>query len=96
MTAMYLGVVLVPLLALVWNLVPRETRQRLRVPHIHAPRRFTRRLRRVWARLRRRPLPGLGLAPDVPRSPSMPGWQPAPGYSALPEPAAEPSRASAA
>lgn len=86
MTAVYLGVVLVPLIALVWNLAPRrETGRRFRLPHIP-----TDRLARLAARLprpRRKPKPaeGLGLAPDVPRSPSAPGWEPAPGYSAAPQ-----------
>jgi hypothetical protein len=32
-----------------------------------------------------KPVEGLGLAPDVPRSPSVPGWEPAPGYAAAPQ-----------
>lgn len=86
MSAVYLGLVLVPLFALAWNLLPAEHRPRLRGGRgvTRAVGSAGRSVRRSFARLRRRPKGGLGLAPDVPRSPSVAGWVPAPGYSAFP------------
>jgi hypothetical protein len=111
MTVVYLGVVVLPLLVLVWNLgLGSVARRRTRLGRpttpirnpVLEPRMPRRRLRNLpaaflagfrAARAAVGPTPPsqqeqaarrLEIAPDLPRSPSVPGWVPAQGYSAVP------------
>jgi len=111
MTALYLGVVVLPLVVLVWNLGPGGVRRRaLRRRHLTAagfvpavadtrthrlrrmPATFLAAFRSAWAAATHggEPSPatpsGFALPPDLPRSPSTPGWVPAQGYAARPRP----------
>lgn len=120
MSVLYLGVVVLPLLVLVWNLgLGGTVRRRMhwtrtstpsaespapsRLAGLRArPAAFAARLRAALTRSTP-PAPEapvvapiaapamFELAPDVPRSPSSPGWVPASGYAARPGGAVTPS-----
>lgn len=114
MTALYLGVVVLPLVVLVWNLGPGGVRRRaLRrrqltaagfVPAVaetrthrlrQMPATFLAAFRSAWSAATHggdpaAPVPqAFALPPDLPRSPSTPGWVPAQGYAARPRPLAD-------
>lgn len=113
MTALYLGVVVLPLVVLVWNLGPGGVRRRaLRrreltaagfVPAVadtrmhrlrEMPATFLAAFRSAWNAATHGGAPAatpsaFALPPDLPRSPSTPGWVPAQGYAARPRPVAD-------
>lgn len=117
MTALYLGIVVLPLVVLVWNLGPGGVRRRAQhrrhltaagfVPAVDEPRllrlrqmpaAFTAGFRAAWASATHgqgiappapAPASAFALPPDLPRSPSTPGWVPAHGYAARPRPMAD-------